>query len=344
MGGRPFRFVYFGGGTPSFLSEKQLTPARRPPAGEHPLGQGRGSHLRVRARHAQRAEGPRAARAGRHAAEPGRRALRRRDPARERPGPRVGRRSTAPGRGSRPPAFPTSTSTSSPAWSARLTTSGARPSAGRSSWSPTASRSTRWSCRSTRSTRRTSWATTIETPVADWPTKRAWVDYAFDEFAAAGYAVSSAYTMVRHPERVNFSYRDNLWRGSDLLGHRRRQLRPHLGRALPEPRRVGAVLRRRWKPAELPLQPGAADHAAAGADPRDDPAAQEGLPRRRLLPPTSSASTSSTSGATCGTSTSTTATLTIDGDRIELTRAGLLRVDALLPAFFEPEFRDVRYT
>ena len=35
---------------------------------------------------------------------------------------------------------------------------------------------------------RTFWATTIETPVADWPTKRAWVDYAFDELAAAGYA------------------------------------------------------------------------------------------------------------------------------------------------------------
>ncbi len=30
--------------------------------------------------------------------------------------------------------------------------------------------------------------------------------------------------------------------------------------------------------------------------------------------------------------------------RVELTRAGLLRVDGLLPAFFEPEFRDVRYT
>src|SRR3990170_1887377 len=25
MGGRPFRFVYFGGGTPSFLSSRQLT-------------------------------------------------------------------------------------------------------------------------------------------------------------------------------------------------------------------------------------------------------------------------------------------------------------------------------
>jgi oxygen-independent coproporphyrinogen-3 oxidase len=36
--------------------------------------------------------------------------------------------------------------------------------------------------------------------------------------------------------------------------------------------------------------------------------------------------------------------LTIDGDRIELTREGLLHADALLPAFFEPEHRGVRYT
>jgi oxygen-independent coproporphyrinogen-3 oxidase len=36
--------------------------------------------------------------------------------------------------------------------------------------------------------------------------------------------------------------------------------------------------------------------------------------------------------------------LTIKGRRVELTRAGLLRVDSLLPAFFEPEHRDVRYT
>jgi oxygen-independent coproporphyrinogen-3 oxidase len=57
----------------------------------------------------------------------------------------------------------------------------------------------------------------IETPVADWATKRAWVDYAFEELAAAGYCVSSAYTMVKDPKRVNFSYRDNLWQGSDLL-------------------------------------------------------------------------------------------------------------------------------
>ena len=30
--------------------------------------------------------------------------------------------------------------------------------------------------------------------------------------------------------------------------------------------------------------------------------------------------------------------------RIDLTMDGLLRVDSLLPAFFEPEFRGVRYT
>ncbi len=55
------------------------------------------------------------------------------------------------------------------------------------------------------------------TPVADWPTKRAWVDSAFDQFVAAGYAVSSGYTLVRDPEQVHFRYRDMLWEGSDLI-------------------------------------------------------------------------------------------------------------------------------
>jgi oxygen-independent coproporphyrinogen III oxidase len=35
---------------------------------------------------------------------------------------------------------------------------------------------------------------------------------------------------------------------------------------------------------------------------------------------------------------------TIDGDTIRLSRAGLLRVDTLLPRFFEPEHRGIRYT
>ena len=57
----------------------------------------------------------------------------------------------------------------------------------------------------------------IETPVADWETKREWLNYAFDEFLAAGYKISSAYTVVKDNNKVNFSYRDNLWQGSDLL-------------------------------------------------------------------------------------------------------------------------------
>jgi len=54
--------------------------------------------------------------------------------------------------------------------------------------------------------------------VADWPTKRAWVRYAFDEMAKAGYEPSSAYTMVRDRRRTRFVYRDSLWHGADMFG------------------------------------------------------------------------------------------------------------------------------
>src|SRR5262249_51392428 len=54
--------------------------------------------------------------------------------------------------------------------------------------------------------------------IADWPTKRAWVDYAFDELAKAGYEVSSAYTMVKDKARCRFVYRDSLWHGADMFG------------------------------------------------------------------------------------------------------------------------------
>ena len=37
-------------------------------------------------------------------------------------------------------------------------------------------------------------------------------------------------------------------------------------------------------------------------------------------------------------------TIDRDAGRIELTRDGLLQVDSLLPAFFEPQFQGVRYT
>jgi oxygen-independent coproporphyrinogen-3 oxidase len=36
--------------------------------------------------------------------------------------------------------------------------------------------------------------------------------------------------------------------------------------------------------------------------------------------------------------------LNLDGDTIKLTRKGLLQVDSLLPEYFEPQHRAVRYT
>ena len=182
----------------------------------------------------------------------------------------------------------------------------------------------------------------IETPVADWPTKRRWVDYAFDQFAEAGYTVSSAYTMVKHPRQVNFSYRDNLWRGSDLIatgiasfGHvsgMHYQNKPEwedycgelenghlpLGRGMkttPHQRLVRELV--------LQLKRGTLDGSyfqeKFGINIFDEWSEvwkryeQEGYLQR------------------------------VD-DQVKLSRAGLLRVDGLLSAFFEPEHRDVRYT
>ena len=55
-------------------------------------------------------------------------------------------------------------------------------------------------------------------PVASWSLKRQWVDYAFAEFEKAGYTVASAYTVVRNAEKTHFVYRDLLWMGADMVG------------------------------------------------------------------------------------------------------------------------------
>src|SRR5271155_2087208 len=55
-------------------------------------------------------------------------------------------------------------------------------------------------------------------PVADWHTKRDWVDYAFAELEKAGYSVASAYAAVKDPSRTKFLYRDLLWTGADMIG------------------------------------------------------------------------------------------------------------------------------
>ena len=54
--------------------------------------------------------------------------------------------------------------------------------------------------------------------VANWATKRRWVAEAFAALEAAGYHVGSAYTAVKDPARTRFVYRDRLWQGADLVG------------------------------------------------------------------------------------------------------------------------------
>jgi oxygen-independent coproporphyrinogen-3 oxidase len=55
-------------------------------------------------------------------------------------------------------------------------------------------------------------------PVAGWGTKRRWVDSAFRQLESVGYTITSAYTAVKDPERTKFVYRDRLWTGADLIG------------------------------------------------------------------------------------------------------------------------------
>ena len=55
-------------------------------------------------------------------------------------------------------------------------------------------------------------------PVATWKTKRDWVRYAFAELENAGYTVRSAYTAVKDPAKTRFVYTDLLWTGADMIG------------------------------------------------------------------------------------------------------------------------------
>ena len=58
----------------------------------------------------------------------------------------------------------------------------------------------------------------LASPIADWPTKQRWLDYAFDEFQARGYRIASAYTLATTAKPCRFIYTDALWHGGDMIG------------------------------------------------------------------------------------------------------------------------------
>ncbi len=179
-------------------------------------------------------------------------------------------------------------------------------------------------------------------PVADWQTKREWVNYAFEQLQHADYHVSSAYTLVRNPQQTNFSYRDNLWRGSDLLatgvasfGHIsgvHYQNHPEWPGYLQALDRAELPLYRGLKPTAhqllirelvLQLKTGKLDSLYFL-----DKFAVDVLDRWHDV----WQSLQDGGYAELGSA------------HVKLTGKGLLQVDALLPAFFEPEHRGVRYT
>ena len=55
-------------------------------------------------------------------------------------------------------------------------------------------------------------------PVVNWSTKRRWVAEAFEALERAGYTVRSANTAVKDPSRTKFVYTDRLWQGADMAG------------------------------------------------------------------------------------------------------------------------------
>lgn len=182
----------------------------------------------------------------------------------------------------------------------------------------------------------------VETPVADWPTKRAWQNHAYDELLAAGYQVSSAYTLVKDKSRVNFSYRDNLWRGSDLLATGVASFGHVSGVHYQNLTEWGQYLQS-LEAGELPLFRGLR------------PTRHQLLVREMILQLKTGAIDASYFRQKFGveildewrdawTEYADDGYLTPDRDRITLTRDGLLRVDSLLPAFFEPVHQGVRYT
>jgi oxygen-independent coproporphyrinogen-3 oxidase len=58
----------------------------------------------------------------------------------------------------------------------------------------------------------------VASPIADWPTKQRWLDYAFEQFQAHDYRIASAYTLATNSKPCRFIYTDALWHGGDMIG------------------------------------------------------------------------------------------------------------------------------
>ena len=179
--------------------------------------------------------------------------------------------------------------------------------------------------------------------VASWSTKQRWVCEAFDALERAGYTVGSAYTAVKDPGRTTFVYRDRLWQGADLVGLGVASFGHVNGVHMQNLDSWGAYagtihegrlpLSRAYRPTdeerlirELVLQ------LKLGSIPPVYFQTKYGVDIRQRF-------------ADVWASLEEDGFLASTGDEvISLSRQGLLRVDSVLPRFFLPEHVNIRYT
>jgi oxygen-independent coproporphyrinogen-3 oxidase len=181
-----------------------------------------------------------------------------------------------------------------------------------------------------------------EAPVAGWTTKRRWVDWAFRQFESAGYVVSSGYTLVRPERHAGFVYRDSLWHGADLVGTGVASFGHFQGVHYQNFDSWEQYIDR-LNAGELPINRalGVTDHQLLIREMilqlktgKIDAGYFRGKFGAEILGEFREAFASLEHEGFAK----------IDGETIRLTNDGLLRVDTLLPRFFEPQFRNIRYT
>jgi oxygen-independent coproporphyrinogen III oxidase len=178
--------------------------------------------------------------------------------------------------------------------------------------------------------------------IADWPTKRRWVKEAFARFVEAGYDISSAYTVVRNKAKMQFVYRDALWTGADMFGTGVASFGTVNGVHIQNVDTWEAYIESLEKGA-LPI--GRAYPASA----------HERLIRELVLQLKKGTSEAAYFQQKFGVDIRTEfadsfGKLIKDGWLTEteagyaVTEAGLLQIDRHLPNFFEPKYKSVRYT
>jgi len=178
--------------------------------------------------------------------------------------------------------------------------------------------------------------------IADWPTKRAWVDYAFTHLAEHGYDQSSAYTLVRDKRKTQFVYRDALWHGADMFGTGVASFGHLNGVHIQNVDQWDDYIGMLQKD-ELPL------HRAFPTTPRDR------LIREMILQLKTGSLDEDYFLQKFGVDVYSefqdafrhleqSGFVRESEHVIELTRAGLLQIDRHLPAFFDPQYRTTRYT